>query len=161
MSLTQTLEQFLLDEARDALNLPELIVEVLGAAVAGESIRRGVERIITRRLTAEQGRVGAQSLSRALTKQIDGTLDAEMRGVTVEQRRALLRPMAEAASLHLVEAAQALAAYVDVAADVAAAKEARDAGALVAARRARMEVEQQLDRALLNCGRALSGGDLA
>ena len=159
MSLTETLEQFLLDQAREAVRLPELIVEVLGAAVAGESLRRGVERILARRLTAEQGRIGAQSLSRAITKQIDGALEAEMRGVTSDQRRALLQPMADAAALHLVEAAQAVAAYTQVAADVVAAKEARDAGALVTARRARMEVEQKLDRALMNASRALTGAD--
>lgn len=158
-SLAETLEQLVFDHAREAVNIPDLLDEVLGAAMAGGNIGRGVERILQKRLTAEQGRAGSQALSRAITKQIDGILEHEMRGVTIEQRRALLRPLAEAAALHLMNAAAALAAYPDVAADVVAAKEARDASAVVAARRARLEVEQRLDKALLNASRALTGGD--
>ena len=157
--LAELLDQITLEFAREAVNIPELLAEVLGAAMAHGNVGRGVERILQKRLTAEQGRAGSQSLSRALTKQIDGILEHEMRGVTIEQRRALLRPLAEAAALHLMNAAAALAAYPDVAADVVAAKEARDAGSVVAARRARLEVEQRLDKALLNASRALSGAD--
>lgn len=158
-SLSETLEQLVLTHAREAVNVPELLQEVLGAAMAHGNIGRGVERILQKRLTGEQGRIGSQSLSRAMTKQIDGLAEHEMRGVTAEQRLALLRPMAEAAALHLMEAAAALAAYPDKAVAVVAAKEAKDAGAVVAARRERLEVEQRLDRALLNAHRALSGAD--
>ena len=158
-SLSEILEQFVLDHAREAVSLPELIVEVLGGAVSGESLRRGVERIISRRLTAEQGRMGALSLSRSLTKQIDGTLEAEMRGVTVAQRRALLRLLVEAASLHFIEAAAALTAYIDAAADLAQAREDKSAGKAVLARLMRVTAEKRLDMALLNANRALMGAD--
>lgn len=158
-SLSETLEQLVLTHAREAVNIPELLQEVLGVAMAGGNIGRGVERILQKRLTAEQGRIASQQLSRALTKQIDGILEHEMKGVTLDQRRALLRPLAEAAALHLMNAAAALAAYPDVSANVVAAKEARDAGGVVAARRARLDVEQRLDRALLNASRALTGAD--
>lgn len=159
MKLAETLEQLALEHAREAVDVPALVQEVLGAALAGGNIGRGVERILQKRLTAEQGRAASQSLSRAMTKQIDGLMEHEMRGVTLEQRRALIRPLAEAAAAHLLEAAAALAAYPDKAADVVAAKEARDAGAVVAARRERLAVEQRLDRALLLAHRALSGAD--
>jgi hypothetical protein len=157
--LSETLEQLVLDHAREAVSIPELVEEVLGAVKAGGNIGRGVERILQKRLTAEQGRIGSQTLSRAMTKQIDGLMEHEMKGVTIQQRQDLIRPMAEAAALHLMEAAAALAAYPDKAAAVVAAKEARDAGAVVVARRERLEVDQRLDKALLNAHRALSGAD--
>lgn len=159
MKLVEVLEKFALEHARAAVSVPELVIQVLGAAAGGEGLRRGVERILTKRFAAEQGRAGAMSLSRALTKQIDAVFEQEMRGVTAEQRRALVRPLAEAAALHLVEAAHALADYVDKAADVNVAKELRDTSKLVAARRARLEVDQRLDRALLAASRAVSGGE--
>lgn len=126
--------------------LGDLIDELLPGMAEGE-VRASVERILKRRVAAQEGRSGSALLARAITKQIDYVAgEAELRGAPREARAELADRLGESAALKLTEAARALADYAPFAAEVARLKASgKDGEDLRQARLAR-EAQRELVR---------------
>lgn len=139
----------------------KMLSEIIGDVLGGEpgDIQKAAARIFNRKVTAQEGRTGAQLFTRAVVKQVDAAFEAEFHGLTLEQRTAIVQEMANNAARELLLAAQAIVKYPEAAAAVYAAKEATDIPALAAARRGRTIGSDAFKNAILNTARAIAGDD--
>ena len=144
--------------AGEQKGLKAIIAEVL----TGEErfdLRRACERIFNRKVTAQEGRSGAQLLARSLIKQIDHFCEAEANGLTYSERGVIVQQLAENAALELVAAADALLRYPACAIAVCEAKAKEDVPAISAGRRARTIAADKIKNSLLNVARKVGGDD--
>lgn len=141
--------------------LGTLIDELLPDLMGGGAVRQSVERILRRRVAAQEGRSGAALLCRALTKQVDYlTGEAEMRVVPLGARAELADRLADGAALKLAEAASLLSEYSALSAAVVRIKAGEGVegeGDLNTARAARERHREAIRRCLSEAFLVLSG----
>lgn len=136
-----------------------VVQEVIGGGEGTFDLRKGVVRQVQTRVTAQEGRTGAQMLARALYKQVDAFIEQDARGLTHAQRVAICQELCNNAARELVGAATEVALYAQVAGAVKDAKEKQDPKAMSTARRDRSISNERLKSRLLNTVRAVAGDE--
>lgn len=142
--------------------VPQVIDDILWDFLGGErrfDVRRVFKRQLQRRITTQEGRTGGELLARALVKQIDAHYEAEVQGLTMDERHAVISALVEQTARQLVLAADTLLQYPPIARDVNECKAKHDVRGLAAARQTRTLMVEDIKRAIVNAVRATVGDE--
>ena len=146
----------------EKFGVPKGLEDLLQQFVGGEAkfdLRRVFKRQLQTRITAQEGRSGAELLARSLVKQIDRHYETEVQGLTMEDRHAVVSALAANVARQFVLAADIIGRYPEVARDVNIAKQANKVRELAVARTNRTVLVEEFKQTLVNAVRAIVGDE--
>jgi hypothetical protein len=162
-----TAEKFLLSGVLplvlSKLGLPRSLETIIGEVLPGEDrfdLRRAFKRLLQRRVTAQEGRSGADMLARAIVKQIDAHYEIQADKLTLLEKHAVVTELAQNIARQLVLAADVITQYPALAYAVNDGKARSDVRGIATARAARTLMVEDLKQALINSARAACGDDV-
>ena len=147
----------------EKIGMPAALEVVLFDVLAGDKradLRKAFKRSIQRRITAQEGRSGAELLARAIIKQIDFHYEVEAKGLTMDERHQIVNTLIQNSARQFLIAADILLSYGVAARDVNAAKQTANVRGLVDARLRRTLMVNEFRDTMVNTVRAIVGDDV-